>query len=126
MKDTKIFNKLQKTRGDIGEDIAVKFLKNKGFEIIDRNYRTRNGEIDIIAKDKDSLVFIEVKFRKNAEFGQPYEFVDKKKKNKLIKAIKYYLLKKHLHNINYRLDIVSIVEQPDLQIDHFENITENF
>ena len=62
--------------GNLGEDMAVKFLLEKGYEIIERNFLKPFGEIDIIAKDKDFLVFIEVKARKNINFGFPREFVN--------------------------------------------------
>jgi len=123
MKDTKIFKKLTTERGKKGEDIAADFLSKKKYKILKRNFRTRNGEIDIIAKYKDYYVFVEVKFRKNNDFGKPFEFVDKKKINRMIKAIKYYFLKENLNDVDYRIDIVSITEEPNQKIEHFEDIT---
>ncbi len=123
MKNTKIFKKLTTERGKKGEDIAVDFLNKKKYKILKRNFRTRNGEIDIIAKDRDCYVFVEVKFRRNNDFGQPFEFVDKNKINRLIKAIKYYFLKEGLNNVDYRIDIISITEEPIKKIEHFEDIT---
>ena len=69
--------------GNLGEDLAVKFLLEKGYELLERNFFKPFGEIDIIAKDKDYVVFIEVKARKNVKFGFPREFVNKNKIKKI-------------------------------------------
>ena len=69
--------------GSKGEVLAAEFLKDKGYRIIERNYKTPVGELDIIAKDGETLVFIEVKTRSNNAFGYPFEAVDSRKKHKL-------------------------------------------
>lgn len=81
--------------GKLGEDVAVQFLKKSGFKIIERNFRIRGGEIDIVAIEKDALVFVEVKTRKSDEFGTPLEAITPWKIKALIKAAEFY---KHTHS----------------------------
>ena len=96
--------------GEIGERLATKFLEQKGFVIIDRNYRTRFGEIDIIAKDKKELIFVEVKAKNTSRFGKPYEMVTKRKKRKLRMTAKSYLQDSRIDSGNtpWRIDVISI------------------
>ena len=77
--------------GQRGEGIALSFLKTKGYEIIERNYKTPLGEIDIIARDSDVLVFVEVKTRESIEFGLPFESVNRKKRRKIAGVALSYL-----------------------------------
>lgn len=79
--------------GEKGEELAVKFLKKKGYKIIQQNYKTPMGEIDIIAKDKDTLVFVEVKTRESIEFGYPFEAVNNLKRRKIAKVALSYIRK---------------------------------
>jgi len=79
--------------GEKGEKLAVKFLKKKGYRIIKQNYKTPMGEIDIIAKDKDTLVFVEVKTRESIEFGYPFEAVNNLKRRKIAKVALSYIRK---------------------------------
>ena len=74
------------------EQKAVLLLLEKGYEILETNYRNRNGEIDIIAKEKEYLCFVEVKFRTNNAFGSPLEAVDAKKQRQIRKVANYYLM----------------------------------
>lgn len=97
----------QKT-GKIGEDIVTKYLEDKGYKIIDRNFNSWWGEIDIIAQEKNELVFIEVKTRHNKKYGQASEAVNKTKKAHLKKTIEYYLYKKELKNVYIRIDVVEV------------------
>lgn len=95
--------------GKVGEDWASLYLKNRGLVVIGRNYRTRFGEIDIIAKDAEALVFVEVKRKTQSVFGEPYEMVTPKKKEKLINMSRYYLTDKGIgEDANWRIDIISI------------------
>lgn len=80
----------KKTAGNFGEDIACEYIKKRGMKIIKRNFYCRTGEIDIIAADGEYTVFIEVKTRKNSNYGTPGEFVDYYKQQKIIKAAQYY------------------------------------
>lgn len=94
--------------GKLGEDLACKYLQDKGYKILERNFETRQGEIDIIALDKSEIVFIEVKTRSNISYGKPAEAVNEIKQNHLIKTIEYYIYSRHLENEFIRIDIIEI------------------
>lgn len=79
--------------GDRGEERAAQFLQRKGLRIIDRNYRTRQGEIDLVAMDGDVLVFVEVRMRSEARFGGGAESVDSRKCSRLVAAARHYLMR---------------------------------
>lgn len=104
--------------GKIGEEVARKYLSSKGYRIIERNFHTRYGEIDIICFKADTMVFVEVKTRRSQKFGLPYESVTQKKINHLRTAALIYLesLEKPVKNI--RFDVISILiqnEKPTIQ-----------
>lgn len=94
--------------GKLGEDLACKYLQDKGYKIIERNFEARQGEIDIIALDKNELVFIEVKTRSNISYGKPAEAVNEEKQNHIIKTIEYYIYSRHLEDEFIRIDIMEI------------------
>lgn len=94
--------------GAEGEELAVRHLKGKGYKILCRNYRTPLGEADIIARDGDFVVFVEVKARSTVAFGQPFEAVDFRKQEKL-KRIALYYLKQSNRETPVRFDVVSIL-----------------
>jgi putative endonuclease len=96
-----------KALGIKGEDLAVRFLQEKGYGIIKRNYKTPVGEIDIIAKDGKTLVFIEVKTRTDVSFGYPFEAVTKRKRQKL-KNLALIYLKSQGKEFSVRFDVLSI------------------
>ena len=92
------------------ELFAAEFLKKQGLDIIQMNFRCKIGEIDIIAKDKDCLVFCEVKYRKNENFGDPLSAVDLKKQRKITQTARYYMLSNNISdNSNVRFDVVGIL-----------------
>lgn len=101
---------LKQKIGKIGEDIACKYLQKNKYIIIDRNFRCKQGEIDIIACDEKSreLVFIEVKTRSNTKYGRPSEAVRKLKKNHIIGSAKYYNYKNRIKNIPIRFDVIEV------------------
>jgi putative endonuclease len=99
-----------KVLGHKGEDIAVDFLKQKGYKILMRNYMTPMGEADIVAKDKNIIVFVEVKARSSDAFGQPFEAVNHRKQEKLKKIALYYLNRYQIE-LPVRFDIVSIISR---------------
>lgn len=117
----------KKLLGDFGEECAAVYLKEKKYKILERNYKNAFGEIDIIAKQKKDIVFIEVKTRKSDKYGSPYEAVDYNKQNKIIAAAKLYLSKNKLFDKNVRFDMVEIYasltgESAELdKINHIEN-----
>jgi putative endonuclease len=96
-----------KAIGNDGEDLAIRFLTKKGYRIIAKNYRTPLGEIDIIAKDGDTLVFLEVKTRTSDSFGYPFEAVDNHKKRK-IRNVALLFLKRMKEEPAARFDVLSI------------------
>jgi len=98
-----------KVLGARGEDLAVQYLKKKGFKVIERNYHCSAGEIDLIAREKNTLVFIEIKARSSSEFGLPQDAVDRFKQRKMIEVARYYLAEHHLtEDIPARFDVVAI------------------
>ena len=113
----------KKTFGGRGEDLACRFLKKLGYEIIGRNFKYGRGELDIIAMDKDILVFVEVKTRKNLEFGPPEFAVTDKKKRQIRKIAAAYLLKKRMNDRDCRIDVVAILALKDQKpkITHYIN-----
>ncbi len=99
--------------GKKGEDIAVAYLKSRGYQIIERNYRCPLGEIDVVARDRDTIVFVEVKSRKSQEFGDPQLAVVKGKQKKISRISLMYLKEKHLYPCDARFDVVAIKMLPD-------------
>ena len=96
--------------GSVYELKASDYLTKKGYQIIERNYRCRIGEIDIIAIERDCLCFIEVKYRKNEKTGDPLEAVDKRKQQKIIRTAQYYLLTHSKYqSVKCRFDAVGIL-----------------
>lgn len=110
--------------GQIGEQAAAKFLKEKGYKIIDQNFRTRFGEIDLIAKKNQVLVFVEVKARMG-NLGKPEWQITARKINRVQKMAKVYLAKKQPDYDNLRIDAVCIVFDENMQIKrtkHYQNV----
>ena len=107
--------------GKKSEIIAAEFLKQKGYKIIGVNHKNKIGEIDIIAQDKNYLVFVEVKARLSRAFGDPLEAVDYRKQQKIRRVAELYLLMKRKTNVNCRFDVISILGNENLEINHIEN-----
>uniref|UniRef100_A0A7C3V9A0 UPF0102 protein ENW96_12310 n=1 Tax=Desulfobacca acetoxidans TaxID=60893 RepID=A0A7C3V9A0_9BACT len=95
--------------GDRGEDLAAAFLKKQGYKILERNYRTPLGEVDLIARQGGALVFIEVKTRLSARFGAGLEAVHYGKQGKLRQLADYYIKQKRLGEVAVRFDVVGIL-----------------
>jgi len=112
------FNKIT---GQCGEDAAAQYLKKNKYKIVDRNHRNKCGEIDIIAKKDDDLVFIEVKTRRSNEFGTPAEAVTYYKKRNFVNTAKWYLME-HPTDMNIRFDIIEVYGVFDGNIFELENI----
>ena len=111
-----------KSIGENGENIAKTFLEKKGYIILETNKRfSKLCEIDIIALEKDTLVFIEVKTRKTDICGHPFEAITKNKYNNIKKGIFLYL-QEHKEYKKYRIDAVSVLLKPELKIEHLKNI----
>ena len=107
-------------KGFFWEKVAGFYLFLKGYDILGFNYRTRLGEIDIICKDKDTIVFVEVKYRKSDRFGRAEEFVSEGKRKKILMAAKQYIREKKLEG-NFRFDVVAI---NGFKIKHIKNAFE--
>lgn len=111
--------------GKIGEDLAAQYLLSQGYEIVDRNFRTAHGELDLVAKDRDQFVFVEVKTRTSQNFGYGEYAVNRKKLNAMIFAAETYLDEKQRAADNWRLDVIVIERAspnaiPDVH--HFINV----
>lgn len=111
----KEFNKVI---GNSGEIQAEKYLKDKKYKILTMNYKNILGEIDIVAKQKDTIVFVEVKKRETYVFCSPCEAVDKRKQSKIRKTAIYYLKQYKLMDSPCRFDVIEIVGE---NINHIEN-----
>lgn len=98
----------KRTIGSRYERIAANFLSMQGYTVIELNFRVRDAEIDIIARDGNTLCFVEVKYRKNLAYGYPAEAVDWHKRLKIAEAARCYVRDKHLYNTELRFDIVEI------------------
>ncbi len=115
----------KKELGRKGEELALRFLKKKGYRIIEKNYVCKMGEMDIIAKEKDTLAFVEVKTRTSTEFGPPQLAVTPSKQRQLSKVALNYLKEKQLEEAKARFDVVAILlaqkgEKIELIKDAFE------
>jgi putative endonuclease len=112
--------------GKKGEELAIDFLRKKGYTIRDKNYRYLKAEVDVIAQKEDVLVAVEVKTRSSRDFGLPQDFVTQKKIKLLVLAIDHYVVSKDL-DVNVRFDIIAIVHQNNkFEIEHIENAFYHF
>ena len=108
--------------GDAGEKIASGFLRKMGYRILESNFRTPFGEIDIIARQKRVIVFVEVKSRTTSSFGPPYLAVTKLKERHIIKNALFYLKRRRIVNAYWRIDIVSVKLNYDRKLESIELI----
>jgi putative endonuclease len=106
--------------GREGENLATEFLKQKGFEVVARNYRHKRAEIDIIVKKDDWLLFIEVKTRSSANYGEPEEFVDLAKARMIFSAAEEFIFSTDWHG-HVRFDVISVKLGSEPEIVHFED-----
>ena len=115
-----------KVIGNSGEDMACQFLQKQGYKILERNFRySRLAEIDIIAKDKDTLVFVEVKTRTNENCGHPFEAVNNKKLEHIFKAGLAYMQVTDEYYKKFRIDIISVLGQDNPKIEHLKDVSLN-
>ncbi|MEW9093990.1 MAG: YraN family protein [Clostridiaceae bacterium] len=99
----------RKKMGDLGEELAQSYLIESGYIILEKNFRCKTGEIDIIGKDGNFISFIEVKTRCSDFYGSPGEAVNYVKQCKIYKTAQMYILKKKLHRFNFRFDVVEVI-----------------
>ena len=120
-------NLFRKLLGDRGERAAVKYLKQQGFRIVAKQYRNSYGEVDIIAQDGKTMVFVEVKTRTSTNDGQPFEAVDLRKQEKITRVALAWLKQNKRLEQPARFDVVSILwpdDKGEPQIQHFRNAFE--
>ncbi|HEY9069119.1 MAG TPA: YraN family protein [Candidatus Ozemobacteraceae bacterium] len=111
--------------GAWGEAAAARFLEEKGFVILERNVRTRYGELDLVARDGDVLVFVEVRTKSHTVFGHPFETIDRRKIHKLQGMARWYLQARSLGSgVTCRFDAVAVVGTPETacSIEHLRNV----
>jgi putative endonuclease len=115
----KVMKNARRQLGDQGEDLAAAALRQQGYKILERNYVTPLGEIDLIARQGKTLVIVEVKTRKSLRFGSPQESVSVTKQNRLRRLADYYLKDKRLVGSPVRFDVVAVTlagERPQVEI----------
>ena len=107
--------------GKLGEELAVDFLQQNGYDILETNWTFQKAEIDIIAQKEKTLTIVEVKTRSSIDFGLPQDFVKSKKIQLLVKAVNEYVISNDL-DITVRFDIIAIhKEENDFKIEHIED-----
>lgn len=114
-------------KGRFGEEASVEYLKRKRYKILDINFRCKIGEVDIVARDKSTIVFIEVKSRQSNQYGYPSEAVNYHKQRKISKVALYYLQSKKLFDYDYniRFDVIEILDYlENVKINHIVNAFE--
>lgn len=112
--------------GKLGEEIIADYIIRLGYKILDRNFECKQGEIDIIALDKEELVFIEVKTRTGINYGEASEAITKYKKRHLVNSIKYYLYKRNLEDEFIRIDVAEVyVKGENIKINYIKKAIED-
>jgi len=114
----------KKLVGKIGEEMALSYLKEKGYQLLEKNFYCRWGEIDLIFKKEDKIIFVEVKTRVGDKKGKPYEAVNFYKIKDLKRAINFYLLTKNYFQYKLSLEIVSVVLNSDLSLKEIKHFSE--
>lgn len=111
--------------GREGEALAIAYLQKNGYRIVEKNYRCRFGEIDIVALDQKTVCFIEVKTRSTDQYDRPEVAVHKQKQHKLSRVALWFLREKRLNNVRARFDVLAIRKRDNLnEIKHFRNAFE--
>lgn len=112
------------TFGKVGEDLAEKYLVKKEYYILAKNYQSKFGGVDIIASDGKSIIFIEVKTRRDNQSGTSLDAITKGKINNMVKSSQFYLSQRNLHGQHYRFDAVEVIIKQDEKpiINHLLNI----
>lgn len=116
--------KTSKEIGNEGEDIAAAYLESKDWLIFDRNYFFEKAEVDIVATDRNYIIFVEVKYRTNTYFGEPEDFITPKKEENIRKAAEAWLYERKMETAVARFDVLSIVQERNEapQIKHFKDV----
>lgn len=118
--------KYKKEQGKYGEDLACKYLVGLDYEILERNYLIRGGEIDIVAKDGETTVIVEVKLRSGDEYGSAIESITPSKIRFLIRTTKIYAMEKDIKD-GFRIDLIAIdFKNGKIELNHIKDITEGY
>lgn len=112
-------------KGKKGEDIACGYLKKNGYRVLNRNYKTNVGEIDIVATDEHTLIFIEVKSRTSENFGFPSEAVGRWKRDKINQVASQYIKKFMLYGVDVRFDVIEVYLAEN-RVNHIENAFDSY
>lgn len=114
----------KKIKGNLGEEIATEYIKGKNYLVLKNNFNCRQGEIDIVAKDKNELVFIEVKTREFSKYVRPIEAINKCKMERIVKAAKYYIFLNEIEECQMRFDAIEVIlkNKSIIEINHVKNI----
>lgn len=104
-------------RGQHGEDFAAQALERRGYQLVERNWRCPGGEIDLIMREGEVWVFVEVKLRSRADYGTPEEAVDERKRARLLQAALLYLDEHGLPDAEWRIDVVAIETAPSGRVE---------
>lgn len=120
---------LRSLSGTEGEKVAARYLEKNGYKILEKNYRVAGSEVDIIAQKDETLCFVEVKTRGSDDYGLPEEFVDERKRRKIIRAAKIYSSQKMYEDFYVRFDIISVLPEGegldfDIKINHIQHAFE--
>lgn len=107
---------MTKRLGDVGERQAIAFLRGRGYLILAHNFRTRFGEVDIVAQDENEVVFVEVKTRTNTHFGAPEEAVNRAKLDKITKVASEFMTMQGLTDVQSRFEVIAIVDGKTLRL----------
>ena len=111
-----------KRRGDLGEDAAARYLESRGFRVLERNWRFRQWELDLVCRDGDTVVFVEVKTRRAGSMATPADALDRKKRQRLVKAASQYLTRHDLWDAPCRFDLAGVVDTGrSMDVEHIEN-----
>lgn len=114
---------IKKELGNIGEQIAVEYLEKNNYKILKRNFYCKQGEIDIIAKESQEIVFVEVKTRSGIDFGQPSEAVNSVKLKHMYRVAKFFLYKSNCMNCFIRFDVIEVlIKDGKFQVNHIKQI----
>jgi len=115
--------KTRRSVGTKGEALALEYLKRQGYEIVQTNFRFDRAEIDIIAREKDTLVFVEVKMRRGNSVGEPEDAITLRKRDQIQKAAEGYLYESNFHDADCRFDVISIKQRGQgTEISHLKDV----
>ena len=114
------FMSIEKNKGFVYEGFAAEYLFQIGYKILERNYRYKRSEIDLIALERKTLVFVEVKYRRVSQFGYPEQFVSEKQMERIREAATYYLQEKNYSDMLIRFDIIAILAKKE-NIEHIKD-----